>query len=158
MATQNILAHSGNLITLEFDGKRFGTIQRMNVQDDYGPEPVSGIGDIHVQEYVPSMARHSITVEHAVLKKNSMRHAGLIAENGCARLQGTEFDIVIYEKNPVAGAGGTASQTGVCDTPMAEVRRYRYCSFASGSISIQAHRVVMTDATFNARDVVGMGL
>lgn len=155
---QNIIAHSGNLLAIEFDGKRFATIQSMSVQDDYGPEPVSGIGDIHVQEYVPSMARHTIQVHHAVLKSSSMYGQSIIGENGCDRLRGLEFDIVIYEKNPLSGqtaTGGSAAQEGVCDTQLAVVRKYRHCSMASGSTQIQAHRVVMTDATFNARDVIG---
>lgn len=156
---QNIVAHSGNLITLELDGKRFGTIRSMRVQDDYSPEPVSGVGDIHVQEWVPTMARHTISVEYAILKADSMRKQGIMDENGCGKLQGQEFDIAIYEKFPQQGSGGgTATQTGVCDVQLSEVRRYRHCSFASGSINIQAHQVVMSDATFYARDVVGKGI
>lgn len=147
IGTQNIQAHSGNLLALEFEGKRFGTIQSMSVNDDYGPEPVSGIGSPIVQEYVASVARHSISVQHAVLRKGSMRQEGIIPENACDRMKGLEFDIVIYEKAP----------TG-CDGGMTRVRTYRHCSMASGSINIQAHRVVMTDATFNARDVEGTGL
>jgi len=145
MAIQNIIAHSGNLITLELDGKTFGTIQRMSCSDAYNPEPVSGIGDIHAQEFVPSMAQHTITVEHAVLKVGAMRSLGVIGENGTERLKGMEFDIVVYEKNPQSSA-------------IKELRKYRHCSYASGSINISAHRVVMSDATFNARDVVGTGI
>lgn len=144
MAIQNIVAHSGNLITLELDGKRFGTIQRMSCSDSYNPESVSGIGDIHSLEFVPSLAQHTITVEHAVLKVGAMRSLGVVGENGADRLKGMEFDIVIYEK-------GT-------DGAIKELRKYRYCSFASGTINISAHRVVMSDATFNARDVVGLGI
>jgi hypothetical protein len=157
MATQNILAHSGNLIALELDGKRFGTIRTLRANDDYAPEPLSGIGDIHVQEYVPSMARHSLSVDYMVIKTDSLRKAGLLDENGCARLQGMEFDITIYEKNPTAGSGGNASQAS-CEGALTELRKYRYCSMASGSVNVQAHQIVVSDATFNARDVVGKGI
>lgn len=155
---QNILAHSGNLIALEFDGKRFGTIQRMSASDDFGVEPISGVGDAHVQEYVPGMVRHTLTIEHAVLKSSSLRDAGIVPENGCDRLQGMEFDIAIYEKHPQPGTGGNATQAGVCDVQLSEVRRYRYCSVASSSTNVQAHRVVMSDATIYARDVIGKAL
>jgi hypothetical protein len=145
MAIQNIVAHSGNLITLELDGQRFGTIQRMSCSDAYNPESVSGVGDIHSLEFVPSLAQHTITVEHAVLKVGAMRSLGVIGENGTERLKGMEFDIVIYEKNPQSSA-------------IKELRKYRYCSYASGTINISAHRVVMSDATFNSRDVTGTGI
>jgi hypothetical protein len=160
--SQNLIAHSGNLITIEFDGKRFGTIQRMSVQDDYGVEPLSGVGDSHVQEYVAGMARHVITVEYAVLRAESMRQHGILPENACERIKGWEFDIVIYAKCPSPSAGnGTAKQDGVCDTlgsGLQTIRKYVKCSYASGSVSVQAHRVVMSDATIYARDVVGRAI
>jgi hypothetical protein len=155
MASQNIVAHSGNLITIELDGKRFGTIRSLRANDDYSPEPLSGIGDIHTQEYVPTMARHTINVEYAILKAESMRDAGILDENGCAKLGGKEFDIVIYEKNPLGTPGQGGADQSACDTQVREVRKYRYCSYASGSVSVQAHQIVMSDAVFNARDVTG---
>ena len=135
-------AHTGNLIQLEFGGVTLGTIQSMSVNDDYGPEPISGIGDVHVYEWPITMARHTISVEYAVLKKNTLISLGVVPENGCERLKGLELDIVIYSKMPCGAAG-------------AVLRKYRYCSLASGSFNIQAHRVIMSNATFNARDVEG---
>jgi len=158
MATQNIRAHSGNLIQLEFDGKVYGTIRGLNAQDDYAPEPLSGIGEVHVQEWVPSMARHTLRVDYMIIKKDSLRSLGVMDENACERLQGMEFDIVMYEKMPQAGAGGSATQPGVCDHRLGELRKYKYCTMASASINIQAHQIVVSDATFYARDVVGKGI
>jgi len=135
-------AFTGNLVLLKFGDVTLGTIQSMSVNDDYGPEPISGIGDIHVYEYPPTMARHTISVEYAVLKKKTLISLGVVPENGCERLKGMELDIEIYSK------------TG-CDTIGSVVRSYRYCSLASGSFNIQAHRVIMSNATFNARDVKG---
>ena len=135
-------AHTGNLIELRFGEETLGTIQSMTVNDDYGPEPVSGVGSIHVYEYPPTMARHTISVEYAVLKKNTLLSLGVVPEHGCDRLKGLELDIVIYDKLP-CGNKGTAMRT------------YRFCSLASGSFQIQAHRVIMSNATFNSRDVSG---
>ena len=95
--------------------------------------------------YVPGMARHTLSVEYAVLKTSSLRAAGVIDENGNARLKGMEFDIVVYSKMPGGGE-------------LSEQRKYRHCTFASGSVTVQSHRVVMSDATFNARSVTGSGL
>ena len=54
MATQNLKTRSGNLITVVFDGKQIGLVQNVRMNDDYSPEPASGVGDIHVEEYVPT--------------------------------------------------------------------------------------------------------
>ena len=137
--------YTGNLITIEFAGKKIGTIASMTVNDDYGPEPVSGIGSIGVYEYPPTMARHTLSVEYAILKKRSLINMGVVPENGCERLDGYELDIIIHDKND-------------CDASEEKdtvLRAYRKCTLASGSFQIQAHRVIMSNATFNARRVSG---
>lgn len=135
-------ARTGNIIQIELGDTTIGTIASMTANDDYGPEPVSGIGSILVFEYPPTMARHTISVEYAVLKKSSLIAAGVMPENGCERLKGLELDIVVYSKLPCGAKG-------------APLRKYRFCTLASGSLNVQAHRVVMSNATFNARDVEG---
>ena len=137
--------YTGNLITIEFAGQTIGTIASMTVNDDYGPEPVSGIGSIGVYEYPPTMARHTLSVEYAILKKRSLINMGVVPENGCERLDGYELDIIIHDKN-----GCDASKT-----EGTALRAYRKCTLASGSFQIQAHRVIMSNATFNARQVSG---
>ena len=142
MATPNIQVHSGNRCEIKFDGKMVGLLQGVQVSDDYSPEPASGIGDIHVTEWVPTMARHTITCDSMVLLKENLRQAGIAAENGDDVLQGNTFDIVIYAKAPNAGV----------------LRTYQKCSFASGQSSVQKHSIVTMNATFNAIDVKGTGL
>ena len=93
------IPRSGNRIVVMFDGKQLGLIQSVRMNDDYSPEPASGIGDIHVQEYVPTMARHSLQVQSMVLNKGTLREAGITAENGDAVLQGLVFDIEVYSKD-----------------------------------------------------------
>ena len=141
MARANLKTRSGNRIVVQFDGKQIGLVQSVRASDDYGPEPASGIGDIHVQEYVPTMARHNLTVSNMVLNANSMRQAGITMENGDAVLQGLVFDIVSYDKD-----------TGD------ELRKYIGCSYASGDIDLSKHAIVMSNAQFNALDVAGLGL
>lgn len=141
--------YTGNLITINFGGKVIGTIQSMTVNDDYGPEPVSGVGSINVYEYPPTMARHTLSVEYAVLQTKSLMAMGVVPQNGCERLEGYELDIIIYAKNECA-----ATSTGT-DDKGAELRKYEKCTLASGSFQIQAHRVIMSNATFNARKVSG---
>ena len=141
MARANLKTRSVNRIVVQFDGKQIGLVQSVRASDDYGPEPASGIGDIHVQEYVPTMARHNLTVSNMVLNANSMRQAGITMENGDAVLQGLVFDIVSYDKD-----------TGD------ELRKYIGCSYASGDIDLSKHAIVMSNAQFNALDVAGLGL
>ena len=82
MSSINLKARTGNRVIVKFDGMQIGLIQSVRQSDDYGLEPASGIGDIHVVEYVPSMARHSISVSSMVLFIGAMREAGITALNG----------------------------------------------------------------------------
>lgn len=141
MAAQNQKTRSGNRIIVQFDGKKIGLIQNVRLNDDYSPEPASGVGDIHVQEYVPGMARHSISVSAMVLNTGSMRQAGIAAENGDAMLQGLVFDIVVQSKDD-----GSI------------LRKYVGCSYASGDSEVSKHAIVMNSAQFNCLDVVGTGI
>ena len=138
MARENLKVRSGNRIVVVFDGKQVGLIQSVSANDDYSPEPASGIGDIHVAEYVPTMARHSLSVSAMLLNKGAMLQAGLVPENGEAMLQGLVFDFEVYAKDD-----GTL------------LRKYIGCSYASGSIEVQKHAIVMQSAQFNALDVTG---
>lgn len=135
---QNLKTRSGNRIAVVFDGKQVGLIQNVSANDDYSPEPASGIGDIHVQEYVPTMARHTLSVSAMMLNRGALLEAGIAAENGDAMLQGLVFDFEVYSKDD-----GTL------------LRKYVGCSYASGSIDIQKHQIAVQSAQFNALDVVG---
>lgn len=140
MAQQNLKTRSGNRIIITFDGKQVGLLQSVRMSDDYSPEPASGIGDIHVQEYVPTMARHSLSVSSMLLNRGSMMEAGIAVENGDGMLQGLVFDIEVYGKD---------------DATL--LRKYRGCSYASGDLEVSKHAIVMSSGTFNALDVSGTG-
>lgn len=140
-ASQNLKTRSGNRIIVTFGGVQVGLVQSVRMSDDYGPEPASGIGDIHVQEYVPSMARHTLSVSAMVLNVGSLRAQGIAMENGDAVLQGLVFDIESYSKDD-----GTL------------LRKYMGCSYASGDIEVNKHAIVMNSGTFNALDASGTGL
>ena len=137
---QNRKVHSGNEIIVLFDGRQVGMVRSVRGSDDYGPDPASGIGDIHAQEYVPTMARHTISVSGMVLLKDNMRGAGITPENGDAMLQGLVFDLEVYSKR---------------DGKL--IRKYVGVSYASGDIDIQAHQIVVSSGQFNALDVTGTG-
>jgi len=140
MARENLKTRSGNRIVVTFDGKQIGLIQSVRMNDDYSPEPASGIGDIHVVEYVPTMARHNLSVSAMVLNKGSLREAGIAAENADAMLLGLVFDIEVLSKD---------------DGSL--IRKYTGVSYASGDLEVSKHQIVMTNGTFNAIDVVGTG-
>ena len=140
MAKTNVKTQTGNRIVVKFDGQTVGLVQSVSMADDYGLEPASGIGDMHTQEYVPSMARHTVNVSNMVLKAKNMRLLGITPENADAVLAGTVFDIVSQDK----------------DTGKA-LRTYKDCSYASGSIEVQKHAIVMSNAVFMALNVIGGG-
>jgi len=140
MAQVNLKTRSGNRIRVTLDGIEVGLIQSVRLNDDYSPEPASGIGDIHVAEYVPTMARHALSVSYMVLNRNSMREQGISAVNGDDVLRGLVFDIETQDKD-----------TGEI------LRKYVGCSYASGDMEVSKHAIVMANAQFNALDVVGSG-
>lgn len=135
---ENIKVHSGNRVVIIMDGKQVGLIQNVSANDDYGPEPASGVGDIHAQEYVPTMARHSLNVSTMLLRRGALLEAGIAVENGDGALKGLVFDFEIYEKD-----------TGTL------LRKYLGCSYASGSLDISKHAILMQSGMFNALDVTG---
>lgn len=141
MSSINLKHRSGNRIIVVVDGKQFGSMQSVRANDDYSPEPASGIGDIHATEYVPTMARHSLSVSSMVLNRGSMREAGVVSENGDDMLVGRVFDFEVYSKDD-----GTL------------LRKYIGCSFASGDIEVTKHAIVMSSGTFNCLDVSGTGI
>ena len=141
MATQNIKVVTGNRIVVEFDGKVVGLIQSIQPSDSYAMEPASGLGDIHVQEHVPTRAQHRVEVTNMTLFSGSMRAAGIVPENGDAALAGTVLDICIYSKD-----------TGKV------MRKYASCSYDSGSVDVTAHRILMARGSFLALDVSGTGI
>ncbi len=137
-AQTNLQTRSGNRIILTFGGVQFGMVQSLTASDDYAPEPASGIGDIHVQENVPTMARHSLSVSMMVMNKGAMMKAGVAPENGDAVLQGIVFNVEIYSKD---------------DGSL--LANYIGCSYASGSLEVSKHAIVMQQGQLLALDRTG---
>lgn len=141
MALSNVKTRSGNRIVVTFDDQKVGLMQNVRMSDDYGPDPASGIGDIHVQEYVPTMAKHSLSVSSMVLARGALAQAGaVIPANGAAVLLGLVFTIAVYDS-----------------TTLDLLRKYIGCSYASGDLEVSKHAIVMQSGTFNALDVSGNG-
>ena len=102
-----------------------------------GLEAASGIGDIHVQEHVPTLASHSISVSAMVLIKGAMAEAGIAIGTGDEALKGLVFDLEVFDKD-----AGTL------------MYKYVGCSYDSGDMDISAHRIIMQSAQFKALNKV----
>ena len=137
MSSNSVRTKTGNRFKIKFDGQVIGVCKSIDMRDEMGLEPVSGIGSINVVEYVPTLARYTLSVEEIIMDSNSLRSLGLIAENGADALLGKIFDI---ESTDDTGAG----------------RKYMGCSYASGSISIRGNAILVSNATFNATDASGL--
>lgn len=135
---QNSKVNTGNRISVVLDGKTIGLVQSVEMNDSYGLEPASGIGDIHVQEHVPTIATHSLSISTLLLRKRQLEKAGIIPENGEAVLKGLVFDLEVYSKD---------------DGSL--LRKYIGVSYDSGSMSVQKHAIVVQNGQFKALDVVG---
>lgn len=136
---QNVKVQSGNRVAVIFDGKEIGLVQSVSMNDSYGLEAASGIGDIHVQEHVPTLATHSLSVSTLLLKKGAMMQAGIVPENGEFALQGLVFDFEVYDKGD-----GTL------------LRKYIGVSYDSGGIEVSKHAIVVQNGQFKALDVTGL--
>jgi len=135
---QNLKVRSANLARIVIDGNEVGLLQNVSMNDDYGPEGASGIGDILVQEHVPTMARHTISVGKLALRKASLYKLGLVPENGADVLEGNVFDIEVFDKDD------------------GEVmRKYLSCTYASGNIEVTKHAIISFNCQFMALDVAG---
>lgn len=177
MSQQNLFGtRTGNHIEIRMDNKVVGLIQNLRGSDDYGLEPVSGIGDIHCKEYVPTMARHQVSCGLVAMRRASLTGQAsidfgdndFIPANGGEALNGLVFDIIIYDKNgggagDVDGEGSAAAQTNSSVAPSAlgsvgvgtVIKHYHDCSYASGDFSIDAHRVIIRNAQFMALTTSG---
>lgn len=159
---QNVIVRSSNRFTIKIGGVTVGLLQDLRCQDDYSPEPASGIGDIHVKEYVPTMARHTISTSQACMFNSNLRQLGISFENGEDALRGLVFDIEICDRiidsTVVPGQTGIDDSAGVFMQSEGQsgtiLRRYEKCSFASGDIEIRKHAMIVTSATINACNAV----
>lgn len=132
---------TGNRVVVEFNNQRVGLVQSVRMADSYNLEDANDIGDIHVKEWVPTKAVHTLSVTSMVLYRKSLRALGIATENGDGALNGLTFDIVTYSRD-----------TGEV------LRKYITCSYDSGTVSVDAHRIIMADGTFKALDVSGTGV
>lgn len=137
----NLQTRSGNQIAVVIGGVQVGLLQSVRMSDDYAPEPASGIGDIKVAEYVPTMARHTLSISGMVMFKGALVACGAVPENGNAVLQGLVFDVEVYSK-----IDGTL------------LRKYVGVSYASGEIEISKHQIVVQSGQFYALDVGGTSM
>lgn len=137
----NIKVQSGNRVIVLLDGQQVGLIQSVRMADNYGLEDASGIGDIHVQENVPTIAHHTLNVSAMVLKKANLRSAGIFTLNGDGALLGLIFDIQVIDKDTNA-----------------PLRTYIGCSYDSGDSDVTKHAIVMQSGVMKALDVRDTGV
>ncbi len=129
---------TGNNITVFINNQQIQVLTTLRATDDYGLEPVTEVGDGHVVEYVPTVARHAISISKFLMAKETAISAGIINQNMDSALQGNTFDIEIF-----------SNTTGLL------MRKYLNASNTSGDVSIQANRLIVIDANFVATDVTG---
>lgn len=153
---QNVIVRSSNRFTILMGGVAVGLLQDLRCQDDYSPEPASGIGSISVYEYVPTLARYTISTSQACMFIGSLRRIGVSFENGEDALKGMTFDIEVYDRvtDSTVSEGSTSPVTMAVEGATGTLlRRYEKCSFASGDVEIRKNAIIITSATINACSV-----
>jgi len=128
---------TGNEVDVYLDGIQAEALQTITGSDDYGHQPVSGVGNIHVMEYVPERAMHQVTIDRMAMRKDQLVKAGIVQENGDSAMRGKVFDVEIFHKEG------------------ALMKKYVKAVCSSARMTVTAHRVTISDAVFLARDTVG---
>jgi hypothetical protein len=127
MATKKVL--TGNLVLLRIAGKVIGRAQTADFDDDFGIEPVSGIGDFEPQEHVPLRATHTITVSKFVIDRNSLQQLGIVS-TGEEILTAGVIDIEVITKD---------NKT---------VKKVESCTCRTYRLSVNAHAIIGENATW----------
>jgi hypothetical protein len=155
-------ALTGNLITINIAGSPIGLIQSLQAQEDFGLQPVSGIGNVAPVEHAPGTSRINLSCETIYISPGAALEAGTpgkpanFASSTPTRLGGevsTLEKILIIPESVVSILRGAVFDIEVRKINQSVlVRRYIDCSYAGGSISFQKHQIVMQNATFMALD------
>jgi hypothetical protein len=133
-----IVSYEANTTRVVIDGIEVTLLADVRMEDDYAPEPVSGIGDIHMTEYYPTRAMHRATI-NGVIRRDEQRVADQIfLENGDAALERKTFEIELFDK-----------RSGVM------LRKLESAQHAGGNVSVTAHRIALMAANFVAIDATG---
>lgn len=160
---------TGNRIIVKFGGDVIGMVQDLRCSDDYGLEPVSGIGDIHIVEYVPTMARHTLHVSQMVLSKGSILANRGVAKNANDMLKGLVVDFEIWDRGAGVATSENISGLGTMyfgdggfdpnydnlpnsDFTSKLIRKYRNCYYGGGDWEFRKHAIMVTSATYYATD------
>lgn len=138
MAETNVKVRSANLIKIVIDGSTIGLMKSVSLNDDYSPEPASGIGSPKVVEYVPTMARYTLQCDMVCVLKELLVQKGFIPKNAMDSLKGIVFDIEVYD-----------TRENIL------VKKFHQCSYASGSTNIQAHQILSRSMQVNCIDISG---
>ncbi len=129
--------YSGNNILIVIKNKPVGLLQDVTADEDFSPEPASGVGDPRAVEYIPTMYRISLSVSSMSLKKDSLFSVGVFPENVNKYLATEPFTVVVVDKvtNKI-------------------IRQYLNCIFGRGTLSIRKHTIVSHNCTLLSTEAV----
>ena len=129
--------YSGNTILVVIKNLPVGLLQDVTADEDFSPEPASGIGDPRVVEYVPTMYRVSLAVSSMSLRKDSLFSVGVFPETVDNYLATNPFTVVIIDK--------VTNKT---------VRQYNNAIFARGTLAVRKHTIVSHNCTLLATEAL----
>lgn len=146
----NRQTYVANRLDIQFDNQSqaVGAVQNANVTMSFGLDTVSGIGDIRVKEYVPTIARISLSSDQTYLfnmEIDRLSSGGLAGQSGLLPAQAQEaltgvvFDVSAVVLNPPQTAYSTLWIASGC-------------SLDSGNMSAAKHGTVMRQCQFQALD------
>lgn len=129
--------YEANKSRVFINGVELFLLSDIRCSDDYALEAISGIGNVHVKQHVPTVARHQFTLNGYMERNEKTIRNNIIPENGDVALRGRTFSVEIFDR----------------EGPL--LRRYEEAMCNDVNASMSAHRLMMKGATFHATDVKG---
>lgn len=129
--------YSGNTILVVIKNRPVGLLQDVTADEDFAPEPASGIGDPRVVEYVPTMYRISLAVSSMSLRKDSLFSVGVFPENIETYLATEPFTVLVIDK-----------------VTRKTIRQYNNCIFGRGTLAVRKHTIVSHNCTLLATEAL----
>jgi|GEM_PF-4325772 len=143
--TNRKVARVGNRAKLTVAGLTVGVAQNVSFDVSFSHQPLVGLGSPDPFENVPGIAQYRVSMSRAIIRVNNLEAEGyssdekdttgdeIFSRNGDRALEGRVFDITVIEDGVL-------------------LRTIHKCSFDSGSVRVDAGRIIMENASF-----VGIG-
>lgn len=140
----NKQVRSANQVLITVQNQVIGIVSSCRIQADFALQDQAGIGDNVVIEYVPGIARITVSLSGILLINQNLANAGILPSKSVRDiLNGTVFDVGVY------------TTTAGTNTPGSLLVAAYSCTPANMSYSVDTGQALKYDHSFSALDLGG---